>query len=792
MKRSLSSALVLLSLAILSVLPAPLNSEEPPAPPLNARPPVDVTLKWNTFAGSTSTDQPPAVTVDASGNIYMVSGGYNWGSPIRPWSGNRDGFVVKFNANGVLQWNTFLGGAQDDNAKAIFLDANGNIYVTGDSSGTWGSPVLPYSALGDAFVAKLDPSGALLWNTFLGGALGTDTGSGVAADAAGNVYVAGWSEGTWGSPLNPYGGGRDVFAAKLNSSGAVVWSTFMGSSVQEYPSGIGLDGSGYIYIGGYGYGTWGTPINPYNSGADIFVVKMNSSGSVVWNTFLGGTGNDSVDNATVDSSGNTYIVGLSTATWGSPVDTFPATNFAVGATKVDSSGNLVWNTFMGGATPTGNGGHGIVPDSAGNVYVAGESTANWGSPLIPYLGGSDAFVAKLGKNGARAWNAFLGSTAGNDRGRAVVCDGSGNVIVAGLSNATWGSPLRPFAGTNTDDPFVAKLSEDAIWRPRHAVGDFDGDGADEAAVDFGASGIWEYDGGAWAQISTANPKSLLAADVDGDGADELLADLGSTGLWLWNAGAWNQLSGVNVEGLAAGDVDADGAAEVVGDFGTVGLWLFNGGAWTQLSGVNADFVLVANLDDVGGAEIIGDFGAVGLWVWSGGAWYQLSGVNADYVASGKWAGGRFLIGDFGATGLWQCKDGLWTQWSSVNADYMIAADIDNDGEDEVVGDFGTVGLWLINSGAWTELSGLDAEFMVSADVNADNKAEIAVDFGSIGLWLWNSAGGWTQLSGVNADYVFAGDFDKDNKDEIMADFGALGLWLYDQGVWTQVSGSNPE
>ena len=86
------------------------------------------------------------------------------------------------------------------------------------------------------------------------------------------------------------------------------------------------------------------------------------------------------------------------------------------------------------------------------------------------------------------------------------------------------------------------------WAPKHAVGDFDGDGADELAVDFGATGTWLYDGGAWSQLTLRNPESLLAADVDGDTADEILADLGASGLWLWNAGAWNQLSGVNVRG----------------------------------------------------------------------------------------------------------------------------------------------------------------------------------------------------------------------------------------------------
>lgn len=106
----------------------------------------------------------------------MVSSGYNWGTPIRPWSGGADAYVAKFNAMGALLWNTFLGGSQDDYAKGISLDASGNIYLAGESDATWGSPIRPYVNSRDAFAARLDPTGALLWNTFLGGA-GFDRGS---------------------------------------------------------------------------------------------------------------------------------------------------------------------------------------------------------------------------------------------------------------------------------------------------------------------------------------------------------------------------------------------------------------------------------------------------------------------------------------------------------------------------------------------------------------------------------------------------------------------------------------
>jgi hypothetical protein len=195
---------------------------------------------------------------------------------------------------------------------------------------------------------------------------------------------------------------------------------------------------------------------------------------------------------------------------------------------------LRWKTFAG-STSTDQP-PAVAVDASGNIYIV-SSGYNWGTPIRPYTGNRDGFVVKFNPSGVLQWSTFLGGT-GNDSTDKVTVDSSGNTYATGASTATWGSPLRPIAGFV--DPFVAKLSEDPIWRHRHAVGDFDGDGADEAAVDFGAVGLWLWSSaGTWTQLSGVNGDYVFAEEFDKDGYDELMVNFGAIGLWLYDQGAWS-------------------------------------------------------------------------------------------------------------------------------------------------------------------------------------------------------------------------------------------------------------
>lgn len=425
------------------------------------------TLKWNTFLGSANDDRGYAITVDERGNAYVAGFSDNWGTdPISDHVGSEDAFVAKLSSSGILQWHTFMGSAGYDRAYGIVLDGSGNVYVAGYSDATWGSPINAHTGndKNDAYVAKLNSSGVLQWHTFMG-STGIDVSRAIAVDGSGNAYVAGTSEG-WGTPVNAHTGGGDAFAAKLNSNGMLQWHTFMGGpDVVDWDEGtaIAIDGSGNVYVTGYS-DIWGTnPVNAHVGAFDAFVANLNSrDGTRQWHTFMGSEHADQGHAIVADGAGNIYIAGNSDATWGTPVNHHAGGwgDDAFVAKLNSSTGVRQWHTFLGSQVTDLS--SGIAVDGAGNVYVAGESWATWGTPVNAHTGGVDAFVAKLNNSGARQWHTFLGSEV-TDFGDAIALDGAGNVYVTGISQAAWGNPVNSYAGSS--DALVAKIGAFVSYLP---------------------------------------------------------------------------------------------------------------------------------------------------------------------------------------------------------------------------------------------------------------------------------------------------------------------------------------
>lgn len=365
------------------------------------------------------------------------------------------------------------------------------------------------------------------WNIFLGSS-DSDAGCGVAADEDGNVYVAGYSLATWGYPIAPYTEFNDTFVAKIDRNGDLIWSTFLGptGTAGGHGCSIALDGLGNIYVTGLATENWGTPVNPHVFGFDTFVAKLTSGGGLVWNTFLNSNDTGYDGGIAVNATGDVFVVGSSFQSWGTPVRPFagPPDVFVA---KLDSNGARSWNTFLGSSS-YGDDGHGIGTDGAGNVLVVGTSSFSWGSPLVPISspGSIEGFAAKLDGNGHLLWNTFLGTDGGaEDYAEDIVADGDGNSYVAGTSKGgSWGSPIRPYVHY---DAFVAKLSGSGALVWNTFLGSSDWDSARDVTLD--SRGHVFVAGSSWGDWGPG------AAGYHEGGADAFLAELDGAGNLLANA-----------------------------------------------------------------------------------------------------------------------------------------------------------------------------------------------------------------------------------------------------------------
>lgn len=277
--------------------------------------------QWATYYGGSQDDMGISCAVDASGNVYMI-GSTSSTSGIATAGAHEttinDGFLVKFNSNGVRQWGTYFEG----NGNACTTDASGNIYIVGltnSTSGiaTAGAHQTVMSGSGDAFLVKFNSSGVMQWGTYYGGA-GVDIGYSCAKDASGNVFLAGDTQQefvpassgmtTIGAHQSAYGGGySDGFLVKFDSNGLRQWGTYYGGSLLDVSFSCATDASGNVYMSGETQ----SPNGIATSGAHqttvdgAFLVCFNSSGVRQSGTYYGGIKNV----CTTDASGNVYMTG---------------------------------------------------------------------------------------------------------------------------------------------------------------------------------------------------------------------------------------------------------------------------------------------------------------------------------------------------------------------------------------------------------------------------------------------------------------------------------------------------
>jgi hypothetical protein len=450
---------------------------------------IDPVLVFSSYLGGTEEDAGKALTVDADGNMYVAG----WSTSV-DFPGTQgfkgiypegDAFLAKFSPTGTLVFATYLGGTSGDGVSGVALEWNGNIYLVGstisdDFPTTPGAFQEDYHGGGDAFVAKLTPSGdTLLFSTLLGGSGFEEVESTLAVDAEGNAYITGETASinfpvTFGAFRSSPGGGYDGFVAKISHMGtSLIFATYLGGRGNDRGRGIALGAQNNVYVTGETRSdNFPTSSNPfqkeYNGAMDAFVTKFTADGSLVYSSFLGGINDDGGRGIAVDGSGCAYITGETYS------DTFPASPNAwqkqkapysdAFVAKVNPEGTaLLYCTYLGGDGH--DSGNAIAVDSRGNAYVGGQ-TDSTNFPVLHAFQGrkkglSDAFVAKLSPLGSRLlFSTYLGGD-GDELVESLALGPRGLVYVSGRTKSG-NFPLKnPFQASlkGTLDAFVVKMVE---------------------------------------------------------------------------------------------------------------------------------------------------------------------------------------------------------------------------------------------------------------------------------------------------------------------------------------------
>ena len=382
-------------------------------------------------------------------------------------------------ALGAVQvpWATQAASSDIGSGDGISAMPDGSSVVTGTFRGTvtFGSTSLTSAGGADMFVAKVDPSGSYVWATRAGGSA-ADNGHAISALPDGSSIVTGAFEGTitFGSTTLTSAGGADMFVAKVDSSGSFVWATKAGGSSVAIGRAISAlpDGSSIVTGAFMGTATFGSITLTSAGGDDVFVAKVDPSGSFVWATRAGGAFDEvsyaigSLPDGSSIVTGyfeGTAIFGSTTLTTASIADT------DVFVAKVDPSGSFVWATRAGGSSSAIGRSISALPDGSSIVTGAFEGTATFGSTTLTSAGGMDLFVAKVGPSGSYVWAMKAGGSAADD-GRAIGTLPDGSSIVTGYfeGTATFGSTTLTSASIVATDVFVAKVdpSGSFVWATR--------------------------------------------------------------------------------------------------------------------------------------------------------------------------------------------------------------------------------------------------------------------------------------------------------------------------------------
>ncbi|HEY0459420.1 MAG TPA: FG-GAP-like repeat-containing protein [Pyrinomonadaceae bacterium] len=710
-------------------VPSPLPSPTPGAP-------VQAWASYYDGPGGFN-ENNPVMALDAADNVYVTATSYN----VFNRFGDKDVVVMKYDPNGNLQWSKRFGGTGNlqDDPSDIRTDAAGNVYVTGS---LWNGVEPDF----DIFTVKFDTNGNQLWMKIYNGTADyVDLAEALRLDAAGNVYVTGYSVSNNNGRID-----NNFVTLKYDTNGNQLWKREFDGGFDDGADELELDASGNVYV-------MGTSV-VYNGGAtsDIITVKYDTNGTHQWiNRYDSHSSQEDLGvRFELDAQGNVFVMGeiwvretweallikingstgnnLWTRSWSNSNGAYPerplaftvdaggnailtgSTYYSTADQNVDAftvkyspTGTLLWQKIFNGPSTNGfDGDNQLAVDAQGNIYVGLSSQGfnNYDLTLVKYLPDGTQSYSYRFDNPEDKDDLFWGFENA-PRGNSLLLDSQGNIYMTGDSTR-----VSAITGVATIDISTVKLS---VLGVRRAQNDFDGDGKSDVAIYRPAVGEWWLNRSAAGSVAYqfgTNTDVIVPADYTGDGKTDAAFWRPSTGEWFIlrseNSSYYSVPFGASGDIPAIGDYDGDGQADLAVWRPSTLTWYIqrsSGGTIIRQFGAAGDKPVAADFDGDGKTDIAIWRGSTGEW-WinrstAGVAVYQFGNSTDQPLAVDFTGDGRADAAVFRpATGEWFVLRSENQSYYSFpfgqTGDIPLAGDYDGDGKADAA--IFRNGTWFIN------------------------------------------------------------------------------------------------